>query len=342
MVSLRLTSEKIRHFILTNVEKHPGNISSLTAAHFSITRQAVFKHLKALVAEKALIELGKTKNKIYKLAPLVQWTKTYKIIPGLAEDRVWREDISEKLGDLPDNVMRIWSYGFSEMFNNAIDHADASEIIIDLERDAVNTQLIIYDNGIGIFKKIQTSLNLLDEKEAVFELSKGKLTTDPKRHSGEGIFFSSRVFDSYEIISNSTSFSHQFGEVEDWVLDNYKVKKGTVICMKLNNHTARKTKDIFDEYSIKDDYSFSKTVVPVQLAQYENDYLVSRSQAKRILNRLEKFKVVIFDFESVESIGQAFADEIFRVFANQHPEMELLAINTTPEVGQMIRRAKAK
>ena len=183
---------------------------------------------------------------------------------------------------------------------------------------------------------------MLDEKEAVFELSKGKLTTDPKRHSGEGIFFSSRVFDSYEIISNSTSFSHQFGEVEDWVLDNYKVKKGTVICMKLNNHTARKTKDIFDEYSIKDDYSFSKTVVPVQLAQYENDYLVSRSQAKRILNRLEKFKVVIFDFESVESIGQAFADEIFRVFANQHPEMELLAINTTPEVGQMIRRAKAK
>lgn len=46
------------------------------------------------------------------------------------------------------------------------------------------------------------------------------------------------------------------------------------------------------------------------------------------------------DFGEVTDIGQAFADEIFRVFANAHPEMELIAIQAVPDVRQMIRRAE--
>ena len=42
----------------------------------------------------------------------------------------------------------------------------------------------------------------------------------------------------------------------------------------------------------------------------------------------------------VARVVQAFADEIFRVFANAHPEVELLAVNALPEVQQMIRRAE--
>jgi hypothetical protein len=38
--------------------------------------------------------------------------------------------------------------------------------------------------------------------------------------------------------------------------------------------------------------------------------------------------------------GQAFADEVFRVFALVHPEVELTATNASPEVQQMIRRAE--
>ena len=68
---------------------------------------------------------------------------------------------------------------------------------------------------------------------------------------------------------------------------------------------------------------------------------MSRSQAKRVLNRIEKFKTVVFDFARVETIGQAFADEIFRVFANSHPEIELLPINANPDVQAMISRALA-
>jgi hypothetical protein len=116
---------------------------------------------------------------------------------------------------------------------------------------------------------------------------------------------------------------------------------GTSVFTELSNHTARTPKKIFDQYASPDeDYGFNKTVVPVNLAQYGNDKLISRSQAKRVVSRLELFKTILLDFTGVPSIGQAFADEIFRVFANAHPTISLLSIHANSEVQRMIARVK--
>lgn len=340
MSKIRTRGEEVRRFILDHVENHHADVSKMTASHFGITRQAVNKHLQKLTAEHALSESGHTRNRVYKLATQLEWKEIYNITPELAEDVIWRNDISAVLGDMPDNVLEIWHYGFTEMFNNAIDHSEGSRIGIQIRKTAVNTEMLIYDDGVGIFKKIQTTLNLLDERHALLELSKGKLTTDPKRHCGKGIFFTSRMFDSYDVLSGGAYFSHKFGHPEDWILENNHFGNGTSAWMKLRNHTARTTKNIFDQYVSGDDYGFNKTVVPVKLAQYGNDKLISRSQAKRLLARVELFKIVIFDFKDVDSIGQAFADEIFRVFAKQHPEIEITILHAKENVKQMIERAK--
>jgi hypothetical protein len=110
--------------------------------------------------------------------------------------------------------------------------------------------------------------------------------------------------------------------------------------MKLNNRTSRTTTTIFDQYTSGDEYGFTKTVVPVKLARYGNENLISRSQAKRLVARVELFKTVLFDFKDVPTIGQAFADEIFRVFAKSHPDIQLLAIHASSEVKRMIGRAQ--
>ena len=99
--------------------------------------------------------------------------------------------------------------------------------------------------------------------------------------------------------------------------------------------------ETFDEYASGDDFGFTKTVVPVRMARYEEDQLIARSQAKRLLVRMELFETVLFDFREVETVGPAFADEIFRVFAMRHPEIELVAINTNPAIDRMIGRARA-
>ena len=67
---------------------------------------------------------------------------------------------------------------------------------------------------------------------------------------------------------------------------------------------------------------------------------VSRSQARRILSGLEKFNSIMLDFEHVPTVGQAFADEIFRVFKNKHPKIQIDIENTNEAVRFMVERAR--
>jgi anti-sigma regulatory factor (Ser/Thr protein kinase) len=341
MSKIRDRGEAARKFIVENVQAHPSDIVKVTAEKFQCSRQAVHKHILRLVDEGAIMVTGKTRNKVYELAPLVTWKKNYAVVPTLTEDEVWRKDVSPSLGPMAENVSSIWHYGFTEMLNNALEHSGATLVTVELEKTAASTEVAIYDNGVGIFKKIRSALDLLDERHAVLELAKGKFTTDPANHSGEGIFFSSRMFDDFTILSGGVYFSHQFDKKEDWILQSSRNNAGTMVEMKLHNQTARTTKKVFDKFSIGEDYGFTKTVVPVKLTQYGDDSLVSRSQAKRLLARIEKFKIVVFDFSGVATVGQAFADEVFRVFAIRHPDIEITAINTSSEVKQMISRALA-
>jgi anti-sigma regulatory factor (Ser/Thr protein kinase) len=341
MVNVRRRGEQLRRFILDNVQHHPSDIARIASERFGITRQAVNKHLDRLVNEGAVVPAGTTRSRVYKLAPLLEWREKFPLGPSLAEDIVWREHVTKPLGQLPDNVLNIWHYAFTEMFNNVLDHSDAKNVTLSLKRTAASTEIILTDDGVGIFRKIQAALNLIDERHSVLELAKGKFTTDPANHTGEGIFFTSRVLDKFNILSGGVYFSHEFGDGEDWILETHNLSVGTVVFMLLHNHSARTTKSIFDQYTSGGTLAFTKTIVPVRLAQYGDDSLLSRSQGKRLLARIDRFRTVIFDFSGVGSIGPSFADEIFRVFRNEHPEISLSAINATPEVSVMIRRARA-
>jgi DNA-binding transcriptional ArsR family regulator len=338
---VRVQGEKVRHFILANIEAHADDIAALTASKFEITRQAVGKHLKRLAEQGAIDVEGSTRARRYRLAPLSSQHFDYDITAGLAEDVVWTQHIRSALGDLPGNVLNIWHHGFTEMFNNAIDHSSGTHISVTVTKTAISTELQIGDNGVGIFRKIQAELDLLDERHAIFELSKGKLTTDPRNHSGEGIFFTSRMFDKFDILSGGLYFNHHREAKDDWLMEREKPGTGTHVFLELNNHTSRTTKKVFDEFSSGADYGFTKTVVPVELARYGPDELVSRSQAKRVLARVDLFKKVVFDFHKVDTIGQAFADQIFRVFANDHPDIELLSTRANKNIREMIARARS-
>lgn len=341
LTRVRARGEEIRQFILDQVEGHPTDIAKLAAVKFGVSRQAIGKHLQKLRAEGCLKEEGQTRSRTYQLVPLSEWRSQFEISPALKDDIVWTNDIRPALGALPDNVMNIWQTVFTEMFNNAIEHSGGRHIMVGLHRTATSTTMDVADDGVGIFAKIRAAMSLPDEHHAVLELAKGKLTTDPKNHSGEGIFFSSRMVDFFVILSGEVFFSHQFGQAEDFVLESGRHEKGTLVSMKLSNHSSRTAKQIYDQYTSGDDFGFHKTVVPVTLARYGSDSLVSRSQAKRVLARVEQFKVVVFDFAGVDTIGQAFADELFRVFPQQHPEIQFLTMNTSPAVESMIAHAKA-
>lgn len=329
---------EIRAFILSQIEKHPGDVTALTSDRFKISKQAVRKHLQALIKNGSVIASGATRNKKYELSLLDQMRIEIPIHSNLSEDTIWRNNIRPKLEGIEPNVIGICQYGFTEMVNNVVDHSEGKNLVIRLNRTAFYIEMIIADDGIGIFKKISKMLGLDDQIHVILELAKGKLTTDPKRHTGEGIFFTSRVFDRFMIISGNLVFAHTEADNDWWLEEQENLHKGTWVQLRISPVSSRKLQDVFDQYATAGDYGFSQTHIPVTLARYGDENLVSRSQAKRLLSRLEKFKEIVLDFSGVDIIGQAFADELFRVFKTDNPATHLTYINTNVQVEKMILR----
>lgn len=328
------------HTLLALVSTNSKSVSSRLASCLGISRQSASARLRSAVSKGLIKKHGVGRGVEYKLAVLNSAYHKYDRI-GLKEDWVWHSlFLPILIKDLPENVRDIWQYGFTEMVNNAIDHSGANKIEVWIERNALFTQAWVVDDGEGIFNKIQKALNLYDPREAIIELAKGKFTTDPANHSGEGIFFSSKVFDLFDIRSGNLQFMHNDGSM-DMLIERPRNAPGTLVVMRLMNDSPRTIKEVFDKFATPEEYTFSKTIVPVRLGQYEGEKLVSRSQAKRLIFRFEKFKTVVLDFTGIEEIGQAFADEVFRVFQNTHRDTELIPVNMTPSVSNMVSRSKA-
>ncbi|MBM4284470.1 MAG: DUF4325 domain-containing protein [Deltaproteobacteria bacterium] len=334
----REKSKQIRQFILEQIRRHPKNLVSLIEKRFNLTRQAVHRHLQKMIEEGLIIAEGSTRLRQYHLKPIIEKEKFIVISKDLKEDVLWRQEVLPVLGGIPKNVLDICHYGFTEMFNNVLDHSMAKHATISLCYTVVDIKIEIFDDGVGIFKKIQKELGLEDLRHAILELSKGKLTTDPKHHTGEGIFFSSRMFDNFSILSGALYFLHN--ERGDWLIGEIEEKQGTLVGMEIDISSPRTVKEVCDKFSSdSEDYGFTKTIVPVSLARYGDENLVSRSQAKRLLARFEKFKEIILDFEGVEIIGQAFADEIFRVFYQKNPNIHITFFRANEQVEKTIHRA---
>jgi len=332
----------IRDYILAEAPDHPDEVATMAARRFRITRQAVNRHVKALIDAGLLRVEGRTQGITY-VALARKREETFKVA-GLQEHEVWDSLALPMLSDLNENVHGICHYGFTEMLNNVIDHSESDRVLIKVVRTPREVEITLHDFGVGIFDKIQRACGLENKRHAIFELTKGKLTTDPERHTGEGIFFTSRMFDSFAILSGRVYLRH-VREQNDWLVadeaPSEPVSRGTYVALKIDPNSRHTQNEVFDRYqSEQDDYAFNRTRVSVGLAHH-NEALVSRSQAKRILARLDRFKEVVLDFSDVPEIGPSFADEIFRVYRGSHPKVSIVPMKANEAVTRMIRRAQS-
>jgi len=326
--------------ILDYIQKHNQVTTAQLVIYTGISRQAVHKHLKKLIAEKKICKIGEKKDAYY--IPFIEEYEKYSlniIFPNidLEEGRVL-SDLQQKynfLRELGGNVKSTFQYAFTEMLNNAIEHSFGKTISINIVKDSKTIMFSITDDGIGIFNNIAQNCGLENEREALQELIKGKLSTLPETHSGEGIFFTSKACDYFSIESGSCFF-----EVDN--ADNYvsvqtvKETKGTKIRARISLENLQNLTNIFRKYT-SSDFEFDTTQITVKLFQDDIEN-VSRSQARRVVHNLDKFQKVLFDFSGVDIIGQAFVDEIFRVFQNKHPHIKLEYYNCCEDVEFMIMR----
>lgn len=301
-----------------------------------ISRQAVFRHLQELRREGQVVQKGASKkNTIYSLPDRASFEKSYGCV-GLDEDAVYRE-IDPLFPKGTENVRGIFRYAFTEMLNNAVDHSESAKVDVRVVLNRNDAFFSLTDRGIGVFENIRSKQRLASEMEALQDLLKGKLTTMPERHSGEGIFFTSKVADLFILESHRKKLIVD-NRIPDVFVEDVAPLRGTRVSFLIALKSDRKLEDVFGEYT-NEDHVFDKSRIVVKLFKDGEDEYISRSQAKRLLHGLEKFKTIVLDFAGVRTAGQGFADEAFRVFPSRHPHVRMQSVNANENVDFMIRRA---
>ncbi len=249
--------------------------------------------------------------------------------------RIRQENLFKETAE---NIRSILEYALSEMINNAIEHSQSKSIYIKITKDEKKISFIVRDYGVGVFKNVMKKFHLDSEYDAINQILKGKITTEPKAHSGEGIFFTSKISDLFKINSKGYELIVD-NQIPDVFVNTPDIKLyGSEIYFEISNTSEKHLSNIFKEYQSKPDtYAFDKTYIVVKLYTLGTVHM-SRSQARRILANLHRFDHIILDFKNVPTIGQAFADEIFRVYKNSRPEIIVEAVNTNKNIDFMIGR----
>ena len=309
----------------------------------NVSRQYIARLLKEMVVDGELVKGGNTRKAIYSLpenAVYINPKFNLKLKnKNLEEDRILDQVRLSLPGynSLREEIKKSFDYSFSEILNNAIEHSRSKTIDINVGINNGLVEFTIQDDGVGVFENIMNKYKLNSEIEAVQDLLKGKTTTAPHAHSGEGIFFSSKVCDQFEIDSHDIILQVNNILPDVFIRDSSISKKGSLIRWKTSLNSQRLLSDIFSQYQRdKDLFEFDLTSVYVHLYTLDTVY-ISRSQARRLLMGLDKFKKIILDFSKVEIIGQGFADEIFRVFKENNPLIIVEYKNTVPIIESMIK-----
>ncbi len=261
---------------------------------------------------------------------------------GLDEDRAWTV-LSEHIArvrPLAIDERGSLEYAATEVINNAIDHSRGKWVELSLSfGGAGSTTATISDDGVGVFRRLCEDFGFATPQDAIVQLEKGKLTSDPSRHSGEGLFFSSKAVARFRLESQGLA----------WIVDNVAgdsalatspARRGTRVVLEVIASGTPRLQDVFAAYTDPETLRFMKTRATIKLGALGRT-LISRSEARRVAEGLGRFTHVTLDFSGVDVVGQGFCDELFRVFARAHPELVLEPVGMDDPVAFMIARARA-
>ena len=332
----RIALSDLTPWITEAVLAHPQDLPAYLSQRLSISRTSARNQLNKLVEAQWLARDGVSRKAVYKPGSLRQVVRRYPL-QGLQEDLPWSQDFAGRF-DIKPNVARIAQHVFTELLNNAIDHSGGTSVTVSMRQTPTQVQLLISDDGRGVFNAVAERFNITDPTMAMLELAKGKLTSQPNSHTGRGLFFSAKLADIFDLHANDAAFQQREWQREQWWQRGRPAcRVGTSVYVAVCVDTERTLDDVLHRYSIDGaGYAFERTVVPLKLITQAHAGLESRAQARRVAARLTQFRRVELDFEGLADVGHGFTDELFRVFGGQHPELQLVPVNMAPRVAAMI------
>ncbi len=321
---------------LTEGERLP----ELLMQRLSIGRRSARALLARLVALQWLEREGTPRKPAFRPGALRQVVRSYPI-EGLQEDLPWQRDFAPAFA-APAPVMRMAQHAFVELLNNAIDHSGGGSVTVSMRQTATQMQLLVSDDGCGVFARIREAFAIDDDALAMLELAKGKLTSQPQCHSGHGLYFTARLADVFDLQANRQAYRFCGWGPRRWHAIKPMQRAGTTAYVAIALETARTLDGVLRAHSTDGTTpAFEVTQVPLHLIVAEHVGLESRAQAVRVASRLERFRRVELDFSDVDAIGHGFADQLFRVVAGEHLGLQLLPLHANPGVASMIDSVRA-
>lgn len=331
--------------IISFLKKKHRFLSSDIQNEFKISRAMSGRYIKQLIDMGLIVKYHKSKGSYY------IWkrgrVKSDIIKESFENERLNEDEITKKLltkinleKNCNKNTYEIVQYSMNEMINNVIDHSHTEKLSVEVSMAPYTVKFRVRDFGVGVFNNIKKKFKLNGVDDAVSLLLKGKTTTMEKRHSGQGIFFTMKFADRFEISSYGTCI---ISSIKDGLqIESCPKKKGTDVLFEISRNTKRSAKRVFDEFAGEQfDLKFEKTRVFVSLGKVGR-ILSSRSEARRILLGCNKFSVIEFDFKNVKGIGQGFAHEIFTVFANDNTNKKLVVKNADKNILSMVKYSSSE
>lgn len=336
----RLNLMQMTGWITAAAVQRPLDLSAYVAERTQSSRPAVRKILVKLIESGWLVKEGTVSRPVYSPGILRQVVATYPL-QHLEEDIPWDRDFAPNFVLSP-AVQRMVQHIFGEILNNAIDHSGGTTVTVSLRQTPSHVQLLVSDDGRGLFDHIRESFAIEDAQYAMLELSKGKLTSAPDRHTGRGLFFSSQLADVFEIHANGSNFQRRGWDNGGWHSGRPLARQGTSVFASISLDTTRTLDEILSAWSRdQSGVAFDCTKVPLRLLLSSSSALDSRAQARRAAARLSQFRHAEIDFSGVTEVGHSFADELFRVFARQHPDIELVPANMASRVALLVNAVRA-
>ncbi|ODV05479.1 MAG: hypothetical protein ABT20_13605 [Rubrivivax sp. SCN 70-15] len=336
----RIDLPSVTRWITVATHEHGERLPVHLMERLSIGRRSANALLARLVAAQWLTREGTPRRPVFRPGPLKQVVQSY-ALAGLQEDLPWQRDFAPHFSLAP-NVARIAQHAFSELLNNAADHSGGSQVTVSMRQTALHLQLLVSDDGCGLFGRIRQAFEIAEPALAMLELSKGKLTSQPERHAGHGLFFTSRLADVFDLHANEQAFQYRGWEHRRWCAGKPMARQGTSVYFAIALDSARTLDEVLRAHAgAAGGYAFEATQVPLQLMTDARTGLESRAQARRIAARLQQFRRAELDFSGVAELGHGFADELFRVFGRAQPGVELFPVGMTPRVAAMVETVRA-
>ncbi len=337
----RIDPVSATRWITAAAVQHGDALPSHLMERLQLSRRQALRLLKRLEAMQWVRSCGTPRAPRYVPGPLRQVVRRY-ALPGLQEDKAWRQDFAHCFA-LPPAVQAMAQHAFTELLNNAIDHSGGSQVTVSMRQTPLQLQLLVSDDGVGLFHRVAEHFDLDEPAVAMLELAKGKLTSDPARHCGHGLYFTAQLADVFDLHANTAAFQRRGWDGGRWHAQRPATQAGTSIYLAIALDTPRNLEQVLKAHSASGEaYGFERTQVPLALlASAGSRQLASRAEARRVAARLDRFESADLDFSGIEQLGHGFADELFRVQPRLHPQLRLRPVGMAAPVAAMVDAVRA-